>query len=767
MFAFDTDWLNKNSFRNFPIKENCTLRDVSDSVTIPQNLIVDLVLATPAVDERFYVQTISHTGSSMSLVIADSSNTPVASVTIAIPLTNLPYTSALIEPIGDSTVFTGRIVINNDGITSILLWPAGLSFTFDMASTEIEPGCLFPVPIDRVLSAGKFTDPEILIGNVKFKEGYNVRLERIEADNAIQISAIEGAGLGPICKDQCEGETGTVACTPICTINGVAPDENGNLALNGVNTILITESEHTILVDSLVTMAQMCAVSTTTTTGTGGGGSPGNPGPPGPRGSRGSAGPAGPPGKDGSALKIAIQQCGNDCPDPGDNIPGQFVEISDGLVIAGCCGIILTQDECANPGAVLTRIKIETNITTCNIKTYLSETEPNEIPNCTEIDGEIGHIITYLESLSSCCREVGKCPTGYGATDPCTEGGCDQGISACGCDGGQECEFAINGIQKKAFLRIPEVAHVSGECYDTATSWITDIYVECHSEEEEGGKVYYYFNKAGLPEIESTNEEAYEPANVITEIELAKDGEDCVYKLKVKTYPICDLVSATVATTSYGTLATNDAVVTAITAEFTDCVLDIDVSTKTFPGGGGITCGDIEISTIPEAAATQYLQAGDLVETYPWIDHTADTCVWNLRHTPKLFPTGGAGSTGPTGPTGPTGAASTVTGPTGPCCTGPTGATGPAGTITPSCTEAGTLNEMSTDDAIRVCAELGVDTFKAAGVTDSFEVVCLVCEDPYSAPYYFQVYYRTLRFAGGLLYDAGSCVQGSMSPCPS
>ena len=708
MFAFDADWLNKNSFRNFPVKENCTLLDISGAVSIPQNLIVDLVLATPAVDERFYIQTISQTGSSMSLVIADSTDTPVADVTVAIPLTVLPYTAALIEPVGGSTVYTGRIVLNTDGISALLLWPAGVTYTFDLASAELEPGCLFPVPIDRVLSAGKLTDPTVLIGDLKFKEGYNIRLERIAADNAIQISAIEGAGLGPLCKDQCTGGTGpTAACIPICTINGVGADVNGNIAINGLNTVLISEDTNQIIIDSLVNMAQLCAV-----TSGGGGGGAGNPGPP------GADGPDGPAGAPGTTLKINIENCGDPCPPVNE----AFEVGDDGIILAGCCGIDITKDFCG----LIPRINFKLNIKVCN--TYDEDEPVTFIAECTVTEPAPGWRFEAVDHLTYCCIEPADCPEG--GPDQCSDPACTD--AECGCNGDKRCQFTVSAVKKRWIIPAPEFA-LSGTCGDDATEWVTDIAAATCSTEPPY-TIKYSVTKSGLPTVNYTEATHASTNQAVVEVSLEKKA-DCKYELAVTKATISgsgigiscgDLSAMTAVITPSGTLQSGESVITDVALTSSGCQYTVTTNCKTLPTL--MTCGSFSYTSYTaQGGGATYLTAGDDVAILATLGAGTNPCNLTVYTTTKKFPTISPGG------------------------------------MSPSC-GAGTNPSMSAGEAIRVCDGTN-DAFRDAGLDTMFDVVCDIC-DSYVSPGTVVISKRTLTFAGGILYEATVCVSTNYTECP-
>ena len=633
MFAFDSDWLNKNSYRNFPIKENCSGQDVTGSVTIPQNLIVDLVLATPAVDQRFYIQSISQTGSSVSLVIADSANVAQAAVTVPVPLGNPPYTSVLIQPIGGSTVFTGRLVLSQDGVNAILLWPAGMSFNFSLASAEIEPGCLFPVPIDRVLSVGKLTDPTVLISDVKFKEGYNIKIERIEDDNAIQISAISGAGLGPICKDQCTGGTGpTSACRPICTINGVGADENGNVAVNGLNAIIVSEVVNGINIDSLIKPEQLCTI---TTTPGGGGGTPGEPGPP------GADGPDGPPGRDG-----ANGTNGKDG-DPGPPGPAGL-----GVEIKGCCGI---NAEIINPNDKVPIYELKLNAIGCLID---SEHNANWVgANCPGQTAGSGLYYTFdaVDNFHSCCKAQDIC----GDEDPCSTPDTHTLPETC-----TEGDAKFFVARSNKFLIPAPTFNATGTCSDTATEWITAIEQDkCESwsvtpsgkSAVNGMRWVYKIVKKGLPGVLYT---ASGPAGTstiaVTDVSLSKDSTDCQYHLSVTKafigtggggWTACPTFGASIIP-SGNVLAGGDPVV--YDAQFyqigvNPCAYNLTLRSKSFPTlpTAGASCGTLDLtSTMP----LSYFQANDLVMDD--IALSGSSCAYTLTKHYKWFPTVGGGGTG-------------------------------------------------------------------------------------------------------------------------
>lgn len=220
------EWLNLNSERNYPIKENATRKDTTGSVELPNQLIVDAVFVTD-VNNSFYVKTVQFLDISTIISIYDQNDVFVGTVTI-MKDTHTTYESYQVDGHGIYKYLQGKLVIGDLSNIEIL---GTYEFVFD--ATKFEDTVIIP-NIRGVTSISVVGKNTLLIGDVQLVAGYNCRLRIDEAENKIYIDAISGEGLGPVCN--CDEEP--LELVGIKTINGIRPrTSDGNFDIRGVGCI--------------------------------------------------------------------------------------------------------------------------------------------------------------------------------------------------------------------------------------------------------------------------------------------------------------------------------------------------------------------------------------------------------------------------------------------------------------------------------------------------------------------------------------------------
>ncbi len=229
---WNIDWLNTNSQRKYPLSEEAGVRDTSDSFSIPNDFIVDFIWpvhADPTIDPTlFHVAAIGIFGTGVAVSIGYN-GTVIGNVSID-ATTFQRNTTYFVQGAGDFFDTVGKIVI---GSLETLLENAG-SFQFDISNGRFEPTVIRPDV--RGVSALYLRNGEDLSepiqGDIVLQAGRNFLINRVAGPGAepdrIILSAIDGAGLNQDCD--CN-ENATLPC--IQTINGIAPDENGDFALLG------------------------------------------------------------------------------------------------------------------------------------------------------------------------------------------------------------------------------------------------------------------------------------------------------------------------------------------------------------------------------------------------------------------------------------------------------------------------------------------------------------------------------------------------------
>lgn len=232
---WNLEWLNHNGQRRYPLADDATGTDDSGSFTIPNDFVVELDLpvhAGLAVDPaRFFVRHVGafETGFSVVVGYQPASGDPVTVATALIArqthTRNRAYALGGVEPYDDTA---GKVVIGR--LDTIDVQPAGF-WTFEFEATRLDPDAVRPMirGVSALVLVNGSSKSEPIRGHVELVSGTNVRLTPLLADglNAVRIDAVSGEGLVENCV--CEGDA--APGEPVRSINGVTPDENGNINL--------------------------------------------------------------------------------------------------------------------------------------------------------------------------------------------------------------------------------------------------------------------------------------------------------------------------------------------------------------------------------------------------------------------------------------------------------------------------------------------------------------------------------------------------------
>ena len=222
------EWLNLNSQRNYPIKENASRKDKTDSFDFPRQLIVDAIITTTT-DNNFYIKTLKLYEELVILGIHDIEDYYVGTITVNLSA-HKEYDHYILNGQGKYKELQGKITIGDISSTNIA---ATGSYEFAATATCFEEKVI--IPSIKCVNTLQTDGDNILIGDVRLKAGYNARLRVNVATNTIIIDAIAGEGLGPVCR--CEEATNDLI--PIERINGIRPDVFGNFNLRGIGCISI------------------------------------------------------------------------------------------------------------------------------------------------------------------------------------------------------------------------------------------------------------------------------------------------------------------------------------------------------------------------------------------------------------------------------------------------------------------------------------------------------------------------------------------------
>jgi hypothetical protein len=242
----NTEWLNANSMRRYPLSEEATAYDITSSFKLPDDFIVDAIIPVHATlnleVSKFHIQQVVIFGSGVVVTLAYD-GTPFASVTISSANfeTNTTY---FFSGTGDFEDVQGKVTI---GKLDELLQSGG-AYEFDVDGGRLEERVIVPdirgVTGVRILTADDLS--ELIQGDIAFEAGSNMRITASTAGgiSVLTFDAIDGEGTVETCD--CD-DFSDAEC--IKSLNGVLPDENGNIDLVGDDCIEITPGDARITLD--------------------------------------------------------------------------------------------------------------------------------------------------------------------------------------------------------------------------------------------------------------------------------------------------------------------------------------------------------------------------------------------------------------------------------------------------------------------------------------------------------------------------------------
>lgn len=218
--SINPEWLSKNSLRSFPISEDAKPVSLS-GIELPNSIILDLSISSSLdASTRFFIRSVTSSPKMLSISICDQNKKSLAVATAIKGTDTIVDLNPLIEGIVGSVVF-------GDGVNT---FPEG--FHDFVLSAPLEARCgisigPFPVKSLSALHGNKMN------GDVSILGGDQLRLEIFEMLISGKKTSAVRMSLSNMSKflSPCENLTTTCDCdkTPIRSINGVMPDENGKI----------------------------------------------------------------------------------------------------------------------------------------------------------------------------------------------------------------------------------------------------------------------------------------------------------------------------------------------------------------------------------------------------------------------------------------------------------------------------------------------------------------------------------------------------------
>ena len=232
MQVLTQDWMAQNLFRRYPLADWATCLDSTGTFTLDSGLLADARIFVPVSVHTLSASSLPHvytvTGDAASVVVTVSAGGALYSATVA-KGTSLA-TASLFSLDGQAH---GHLTFGRSDVLANVFG----SYVFTTESAPLLPSLLIPyapgVTGIRVRAEdGTLSYP--LRGEVVIAAGTNVTASG--ADGGIRLDAeIPRQELEP-----CECEDAFVPGPPVLTINGVLPDDEGNIDLTEGGCIRIT-----------------------------------------------------------------------------------------------------------------------------------------------------------------------------------------------------------------------------------------------------------------------------------------------------------------------------------------------------------------------------------------------------------------------------------------------------------------------------------------------------------------------------------------------
>ncbi len=254
MSAYNIEWLNSNLQRAYPIRENYSLQSV-EGISLPNYVLVDAVFCLAhgqVLEKAFYISKLVFTGDYLTLYFGSTFNIDSPSDTdlVSLGYVTIPVVEASVygsyklssadEYYEDANckIVVGEIQRLTDDLTPGV-------YTFDWNSAALEPHVVRP-SLRQVRALQTINGSDIsgyVRGHVKLMSGNNIKLTAVGTDT-IRIDAIVSDGFAEACV--CDGAFPLFGA--IKSINGVYPDDAGNIRLIPGDCIQIEEGSSVLVI---------------------------------------------------------------------------------------------------------------------------------------------------------------------------------------------------------------------------------------------------------------------------------------------------------------------------------------------------------------------------------------------------------------------------------------------------------------------------------------------------------------------------------------
>ena len=266
VLPLDLDWITFRVHQSYPFADQASGESLQGNM-LPQSFLLDINILVPSKKNDnlagdFYISQLRDLNQTFQLVISFISSNketyfPVAitqgipkDLGITVPISKRTYTISAIQQDAQTlqsfpwlNKLTGNICA---GLTADY---SGGSLKFDVTGTKIHSTCIHFMGGDHLQAIQ--LDDQYLTGVVKFQAGEGIQFQNI-GDNTIKIT-IDRAYIQQITQGSIDNylvnQGGSIG-TPIKKINGIFPDSQGNIQIQGIDCVRIDPIGHGITINN-------------------------------------------------------------------------------------------------------------------------------------------------------------------------------------------------------------------------------------------------------------------------------------------------------------------------------------------------------------------------------------------------------------------------------------------------------------------------------------------------------------------------------------
>ncbi len=240
------EFADHNSQRAYPLASGVSAKDLSNTLTLPDDFLLGLTLSIPwtasVYPGKFLLWKVTLYAGGITLTIGYDSGggvLPVASAVIPLATHAENKVYGLFGE-GNFADAHGHVMVGV--VEQVVLQPAG-AYEFDLDGARLEPDTIRPnirgITSFQIDANGSVSPP--YYGHIRLKPLRNLRITPQVSGNVTTLlfDAIEGAGLSEqcVCYEDLQ---------PIRSVNSVLPDGGGNIQVVGNECIKLEQGEHSL-----------------------------------------------------------------------------------------------------------------------------------------------------------------------------------------------------------------------------------------------------------------------------------------------------------------------------------------------------------------------------------------------------------------------------------------------------------------------------------------------------------------------------------------